>query len=260
MTITNVIFKEREEMKKIYAVLVAVMLMGVIVQPGSAADVTGAVDINSAYVWRGQTFNDGLVVQPSVDITKGGFGLNVWGNFDIEDYDDTLDSGEFSEVDLTASYGFTLGAVDLGFGYIEYLFPTTDRSGAPGTREIYGSLGVPLPVGFSMALDVYYDIDEVNDIYINLGFDYAYNFTEQLSLDAGVSIAYAGDEYCYDGSAGLYDYNFSLSGNFAIDPALSVSAFIKYTDSMDDDNLKDLNSSGSLDVNFYYGIGVSYAF
>ena len=247
-------------MKKSLAVLVAVVLIGVVVQPVSAADVTGAVDINSAYVWRGQTLNDGLVAQPSLDITKGGFGLNVWGNLDIEDYDDQYDSGEFSEVDITASYVFKLDAVDLGVGYIEYLYPTTDRSGQPGTREIYGSLGVPLPLGVSLALDLYYDIDEISDIYIDLGFNYAYDFTQQLSLGAGVSIAYAGDEYCADGSAGLYDYNFFLSGNFAIDEALSVSAFIKYTDSMDDDNLKDLNGSGSLDVNFYYGIGVAYAF
>jgi uncharacterized protein (TIGR02001 family) len=247
-------------MKMRFAVLVAVVLMVGVVQPVSAADVTAAAEINSAYVWRGQTLNDGLVVQPSVDITKGGFRLNVWGNLDIEDYDDQYDSGEFSEVDITASYVYKLNTVDLGLGYIEYLYPKTDRSGQSGTREIYGSLGVPLPFGVSLALDLYWDIDEVSDIYINLGFDYSYAFTKQLSLGAGVSIAYAGDEYCYDDSAGLYDYNFSLSGSFAIDEALSVSAFIKYTDSMDDDNLKDLNRAGSLDVNFYYGIGVSYDF
>lgn len=247
-------------MKKSFAVLVAVVLMGVVVQPGSAADVTGAADLNSAYVWRGQTFNDGLVVQPSVDIVKGGFGLNVWGNLDLEDYDNRLDSGEFSEVDLTASYVFELDAADLGIGYIEYLFPKTKRSGQQGTREIYGSLGVPLPLGVSMALDLYYDFDEVNDLYINLGFDYTYAFTEQLSLGAGVSIAYAGDEYCADDSAGLYDYNFSVSGSFALDEALSVSAFIKYTDSLDDDNLADMDQGGALDVNLYGGIGVAYSF
>lgn len=247
-------------MKQSLAVVLAVMLIGAIVQPVAAADVTAAADVNSAYVWRGQTINDGLVVQPSIDVAKGGFAFNVWGNYDIEDYDDRLESWEFSEIDLTASYVFNLGATDLGIGYIEYLFPQTKRSGQQGTREIFAKLGVPLPVGFSMDLDVYYDFDEVNDVYINLGFDYAYNFSQQLSLGAGVSIAYAGDDYCADDSAGLYDYNFSISGNYALDETLSVSAFVKYTDSLDDDNLAELNRGGALDVNFYYGVGVSYAF
>jgi len=247
-------------MKKSFAVLVAVVLIGFAIQPGWAADVTGAADINSAYVWRGQTFNDGLVVQPSVDIVKGGFGLNVWGNFDIEDYNDNYESAEFSEVDISATYVFDLDTVDLGIGYIEYLYPTTKRSGQSGTREVFGGLKVPLPLNIYLGIDLFYDFDEVNDLYINMGFDFSHDFTEQLSLGAGVSIAYAGDEYCADDSAGLYDYNFSISGEFALDEALSVSAFIKYTDSMDNDNLRDLNRPGTLDVNFYYGIGVSYTF
>ncbi|HMA84159.1 MAG TPA: hypothetical protein VKN73_00520, partial [Desulfosalsimonadaceae bacterium] len=48
-------------------------------------------DVVSAYVWRGITFNDGLVVQPYVDVAAGnGFAINVWGNYDIDDYDNTL--------------------------------------------------------------------------------------------------------------------------------------------------------------------------
>lgn len=245
-------------MKTMLAVVMAVVLVGVAFQPVSAADATGVVDLNSAYVWRGMTLNDGLVLQPSIDITKGGFGLNVWGNLDIDDYNDTLDSGQFSQVNLEAAYFFNVDVVDLGVGYIEYLFPTTGSGGKPGTREIYGSLGVPLPAGFSMDLDFYWDFDERNDIYIDLGFDYSHDFTDQLNLGAGFSMGYAGDEYCADDSAGLYDYNFLVSMGYAINPALNVSAFVKYTDSLDDDNLAE--GAGQLDVNFYGGVGVSYDF
>jgi len=65
------------------------------------ADATFAVDTYSAYVWRGITFNEGMVVQPSIDIAKGGFGLNLWGNLDVGSYNETLNEGEFSEVDFT---------------------------------------------------------------------------------------------------------------------------------------------------------------
>lgn len=247
-------------MKKVWILIAVVSMMFCVAQPVVAADVTAAVDFNSAYVWRGMTFNDGMVAQPSIDVAAGGFGFNVWGNIDIDDYDDTLDSGEFSEVDLTASYGFTLGMVDVGVGYIEYLFPTTEVGGLEGSREIYLSLGTGLPAGFSVALDVYYDIDEMEEYYSVLGVSYAYDINEQLSLEAGASIAYAGDKYCGDDSAGFYDFNLSLSIGYAITETLGVSASINYVDSVDDDNLVDVDDDGYLDVKTYGGVGISYAF
>ncbi len=247
-------------MKQVWLLIAVVSVMVCVAGPAVAADVTAAVDFNSAYVWRGMTFNDGMVAQPSIDITKGGFGINVWGNLDIDDYDDTLDTGEFSEIDLTASYGRTIGMVDVGVGYIEYLFPTTETGVGLGTREVYLSLGMGLPAGFSVALDVYYDIDEIEEYYSVFGVSYAYDISEQLSLEAGASIAYAGEEYCADGDAGFYDYNLSLSIGYAITDALGVSAFINYTDSVDDEKLVDVDDGGPLDVTTYGGVGISYAF
>ena len=247
-------------MKKVWILITVMSMMVCVVQTVEAADATAAVDFNSAYVWRGMTLNDGMVVQPSIDVTKGGFDINVWGNIDIDDYDDTLESGEMSEIDLTASYSFTLSMVDVGVGYIEYLWPTTEKSGMPGTREVYISLSMGLPADLSIALDWYYDFDEVDTYYSVLGVSYSHNFSEQLSLDAGASIAYAGDEYCGDGSAGFYDYNLSLSIGYAITEALSASASINYVDSFDDDKLVDVDDGGTLDVNVYGGVGISYAF
>ncbi len=45
-------------------------------------------------------------------------------------------------------------------------------------REIYFSLGSPLPAGFSMALDVYYDFDEVEDYYSALMLAWARDIIE----------------------------------------------------------------------------------
>jgi hypothetical protein len=247
-------------MKHILVVMILVASLAFTFQSVSAADVTGAVDFNSAYVWRGMTLNDGFVLQPSVDIAKGGFDLNVWGNFDMDDYDDTLDSGEFSEVDVTASYGFKFKMVDLRFGYIEYLFPTTDAGGAPGTREIFASAGMDLPAGFGVSLDVYRDIDELKEWYTSLGLAYSYAVNEKLSLGAGAAIAWAGDDYCSDGSGGFYDYNLSISAGYLLTPEWSVTGFIKYTNALDSDNLADKDDGGSLDVKTYGGVGVTYTF
>ena len=71
--------------------LLVVLVSGIWADTAMAADASFGADINSAYVWRGITFNDGAVIQPSLDVTTGGFGFNVWGNIDIDDDNGTLD-------------------------------------------------------------------------------------------------------------------------------------------------------------------------
>ena len=168
-------------MKRMISLVVLILLA--LCGSAMAAEATAALDMNSAYVWRGITFNEGLVLQPSLDLTKGGLDINVWGNLDVDDYDNTLDSGEFSEVDLTASYGFTVQKLDIRVGLIQYLFPTTEKSGAPGTREIFVSLAYPIVGGFSAGADIYYDIDQYDGFaYTDLKLSYTYKVNDKLGM------------------------------------------------------------------------------
>ncbi len=235
--------------------MMLVFLAAVLMSAGSAlgADVTTAVDVNSAYVWRGATFNDGMVVQPSVDVTSGNFGLNVWGNLDVDDYDDTLDSGEFSEVDLTMTYAVEAGPVGLTGGVIEYLFPTTDMGGAEGTRELFLDASMEPADGFTTGITGYYDVDEVKDYYLNAYLGYGFALECGLGIDLGASAGYVGHKVSASGDAGFNDYNLTLGLGYAINDMISVSASLNYTDAIDDDVL-------ITDTNLYGGAGVSVAF
>jgi len=249
-------------MKRIITLAAAmVLLIGMAVTPVLAAEATAEIDFSSAYVWRGQTFNDGLVMQPSIDVAaKNGFGVNVWGNYDIDDYDDSLDSNEFSEIDLTVSYGRTLGKVDVGVGVISYLFP----AGGSETAEVYLSLGMGIAGGLSTELDIYYDIDAIDAFtYANLSLAYAYDITDKLNLEAGAAIGYAGEDFSQAAGGddgGLYDYTLSLSLGYTITDAWSASAGVTYVNALDDDNLKEVEDGGLLDTNTYFTVGVAYAF
>jgi hypothetical protein len=242
-----------------------ILLFGIAATPVLAADATAAIDVNSAYVWRGLTFNDGVVIQPSIDVAaKNGLGINVWGNYDISDYNNSLDENEFSEIDLTVSYGFTVSKLDIAVGAIEYTFPAIDPEGDgvgenfTATTELYVSLGMPIVGGLSAGLNIYYDIDALDAFsYANLSLSYAYNINDKLSLEAGASAGYAGEDFAVANGGtdgGLYDYTLSLSLGYTINDAWSVSASINYTDSLDKDNLPEQ------DTNTYGGIGVAYAF
>jgi uncharacterized protein (TIGR02001 family) len=253
-------------MKPIFTLAAAIfLLICLAATPAVAASATAAVDINSAYVWRGQTFNDGIVLQPSIDVAAdNGLGINVWGNYDIDDYDGTLDDNEFSEIDLTVSYGFTVGKLDIGVGAIEYTFPATETSAVTATTELYVSLGMPIMGGLSAAVDAYYDIDAYDELsYATFGLSYAYDITEKLNLEAGGSIAYAGEEFAQAAGGddgGLYNYTLSLSMGYTLTDAWSVAANLTYVDALDDDNLKEVKDGGLLDTNTIYGVSVAYAF
>lgn len=220
-----------------------------------AAEVTGGVDLYSAYVWRGITFNDGLVVQPSMDVTAGGFNFNVWGNFDIDDYDNSLDDGEFSEIDLALSYTVEAGPLSVTGGYIEYLFPTTDAGGAPGTREVFVDLSGEPADGFVLGATAYYDIDEVEDYYLTPYVGYSLAMNDEVSLDFGASCGYAGEDSALGGESGFHEYTVYLGAGYQME-AVSFSALLGYTDTMD----KDVLPEAAADVNFFGGIGMAYSF
>ena len=176
------------------------------VNQAAAATATAALDTNSAYVWRGLTFNDGLVLQPSLDVSTGGFAVNVWGNLDIDDYNGAVDDGEFSEVDLTASYTWKLGPMDASLGAIEYLFP----GGAEATTELFAGLAYALVPGLTASGKFFYDVDQVDDYYLSLGLGYAYTLSEKTTLSLGGSVGLAGADFAgfYAGGTdgGLFNY------------------------------------------------------
>lgn len=226
---------------------------------GSAwgADATLAVDFNSAYVWRGLTLNDGFVAQPSLDVSHKGFGVNIWGNYDFDDYDDTVEDNDFQEVDLTVYYGTTFGKVDVSAGLINYLFPS---SGAAATTEIYAGIGVLIYDGLSVGLTVYFDVDEADGIYTNLGLSYALDLTESLGLETGVSIAYVDEDFAefYSGGTdgGFHEYLLSMAMSYAVNDAFSIGAQINYVDNVDDDVLPD----ETMDTEVFGGVSISYSF
>lgn len=224
--------------------------------PASAATATAALDVNSAYVWRGLTFNDGFVLQPSMDVSANGFAFNVWGNLDLDDYNDTLDDGEFSEVDLTASYAFKLGAVDVSLGVIEYLFP----NGAESTSEIFAGLGYDLGHGFALSTKVYYDFDQVDDFYLTAGLGYSYSINDKTTVGLSGLISYAGEDFTefYAGGtdSGFFNYLLTASVKYMVTDAFGLGASINYTDSMDDDALPD----ETVDTTVFGGVSLTYTF
>ena len=141
---------------------------------------TGDAGAFNAYVWRGVTLTNQVVLQPDAYLTipAGGGSLVVgaWGSIEAGRYDDPVNdlsegggtsSFNATEVDVWAEYGHSLGPKLTGtLGSVLYLFP--NQLGLTNevnrTVEIYGKLqaGVPL----SPKLAAWYDVDKVKGLYL----------------------------------------------------------------------------------------------
>ena len=203
----------------------------------------------SAYVWRGVAFTDGAVFQPSLTSAhRKGLSFNVWGNLDMDDSNDL--SGDFQEVDLTLSYALPIEsawAVEVGF--IEYLFP---NGVGEGTREVFTTFAWEGSVTPSVSL--YYDFDEVEDLYASFALSYA-TTVGPLGLEIAASAGHAGDDFALSAGGdegGLFDGNLSLTLGYSTG-RYSLAGFIAYTDTLDDGALPDQ------DVGAYGGFSLSFS-
>jgi len=232
---------------------------------------TAGMDINSAYIWRGVTANNGLVFQPSMDIAKNGFDFNVWANYDAADYHDTVEKNKFSEVDLTASYTFKLGSFDASVGAIQYTYPATkpkdntsypNGKNLPSTGEVFVGLSKDLGAGFTAGTKVYYDFEQVNDFFIAPTLSYSYSINDKTTLGLGGTVGYAGEnfaEYWGRGTeAGFFSYTLTASVKYAVTPAFGVGANINYTDSLDHNVLA--SGTGFADTHVFGGLNLTYTF
>lgn len=135
----------------------------------------------NAYVWRGVTMTNKLVLQPDAYLTipagSGSLVLGAWGNIDAGQYDDPVDdlsegggtaSFNATEVDVWAEYGHALSPSLSGtLGGLLYLFPNDAglTNEVNRTFEIYGKLqltGVPL----GPKLAAWYDVEKVDGVYL----------------------------------------------------------------------------------------------
>ncbi|QHI68560.1 TorF family putative porin [Tichowtungia aerotolerans] len=227
-------------MKKSIVMMTVAVASAVSVQ---AADVSAYVDFASAYVFRGVTLNNGLVMQPGLEASGfavpeeyGSVAVGIWGNYDINNIRDNTgkETGDFSRIDYYVSYSLPVDAMDVSVGYIEYTYPnggTSDKElnltlgSALGTNGLYASFGINYGVG-----------GEIDDTwYIQPALSYETDISDALFASAGVSVGYVVD----GDTTGFNDATASLGLDYALNDNWSVSAGLTYIAQLDEAVLND---------------------
>ncbi len=227
--------KTRKVMRmKVMSGMVAVVMMAASAVYG--ADASLSLDVASAYVFRGVTYNDGLVAHPGVKVSGlDGLTVGTWGVLNLDDYDGNAAKDQFSEVDIYGTYALPIECVGVTLGYTEFVYPT---AAIDSDREV--SLGLGKTVGpVDLAATVYYMVDGLyrKQLYseftagklIDLG---------AVDLKLGALVAYLAPD---DGEEGFS--HFSGTVGLAFGP---VSASVVYIGQIDDDVLPD--GAGAYDV------------
>ena len=160
----------------------AVLVLGAMSAPPVSSQVVLTTDAGAfnAYMWRGVTLTNQLVLQPDAYLTipagGGSAVIGAWGNIDAGQYDDPANdlsegggtsSLNATEINIWAEYGHSLGSGVTGtLGTLLYLFP--NESGLTNefnrTVEIYGKL--QLISVLSPKLAAWYDVDKVDGLYL----------------------------------------------------------------------------------------------
>lgn len=224
-------------MKKIITTTIAAGLVASI----ATAGVSTTLDLASAYVFRGVTYNDGPVFQPGIEAdgfglpeTYGSVAAGAWANYDIDDYGGTLNSSEFSEVDWYLSYSLPtfVEGLDLYLGYCEYTYPQG------GTADKEGNAGIGYEIaGIGLGYTIYFNVGNgAKNLYNEFTIGYGYDISEELSLGVGASAAYlAADE----GDSGFADGSLSADISYALGEVWSIGASVIYVAQLDDAVLTD---------------------
>jgi uncharacterized protein (TIGR02001 family) len=180
--------------------------------------VYGSVTVASAYVWRGQVYDDRVVVQPYLEVARNGFLLGVWGNFSTSDTYEA--SWDFSEVDLSVSYSLQLKAAEIAFGVISYLPISVDQE---RYHEAFVTAKFP-NAWVTPRVAAYRTFDGDHGSYVLGGLSRDFKLTEKLTLGGDVSSGF--------GSSRYNEYSWGVDGNRMNDGVVSLSLRYALSDAM----------------------------
>jgi uncharacterized protein (TIGR02001 family) len=205
--------------------------------------------VANLYIWRGLVLTDDPVFQPSVDLNKWGFNLNIWGNMDLGDVNNA--DRRFTEIDFTLGYSHSFEQLTVGAALLHYMFPNTTFE---DTTELV--LSAELDVLLSPSLSIVFDLDESRWRQLleprsrPLDPDVALHGSGSWSIDFSGSIGYGNADYhqlyVSTNKDGLSDLMLGVSAPFDFGNGIVLTPFVNFTSIITDD-LRDAIDAGTTD-------------
>lgn len=247
-------------MKKI---LMSAILMLTVVLPGvlTAENPLYGFDmsVNGKYIWRGMTYNSEATLWSDLWVYWKGFTGTIWGSMDLTDV--KKEQWKWTDIFFFFDYSRTFGRWNCSVGYAHYIFPGYDDF-FPTTGEIYGKAGTDFGV-FQASLAAYFDINEVNGLYIMPELSRSFSIdkvTSTLSVSLGFAESKHNLYYYYSDKSGFTDLTVKLG--FSYSPKGSLGNYMSFTGNLNYATILDSELAEAYEnrSNFWVGIGISLFF
>ncbi len=235
---------------------------------GGAKTFSAGTSVATQYLFRGVPQTDALVSQSnldaSIDLGNGDtFNLGFWANMDLSNdagggvFPDG-NGGKITEFDIVPTYSTSFYGMAVDLGITNYNFP--NGVGA-STNELFVTVGREFG-GLDGSLTINYDFDEVEDYYLALALERAFQVDNQTTATAAVGLGVAGEDQglAYFGAreSGLSDANVSLSLNYQSSEAVVLTAGVMVSSIINSDYQDALDATGIDTDNVTFWIGMSF--
>lgn len=200
-------------------------------------------------MWRGITYNNGLVLQPEAVVNYKSLSFSVWSNITVWD----VDAVKSNEIDFCLSISQSLLNFDIesSLNYYNYI----KQEGSPNTAEFF--LGIGYPAGnFNFFARGYVDIIAYSGaVYGEVGAEYEKELSEHFSFSATLLASIASKKFnenylefstgAFNIATGDLTITYSPFKNFSIEP------YFQYNMTINEDLRELLNThSGFIGINF----------
>ncbi|HAS82774.1 MAG TPA: hypothetical protein DCS43_08915 [Verrucomicrobia bacterium] len=210
---------------------------------------SGGVDVANSYVFKGMTYNDGLVIQPWGSLSLCAFDLTVWANYDADDYNGNIKKNETSEVDIRLTYTFDIGAVRTVAGYVFWIYPNSSLQ-----DDQLATVDFSCALGEAARLGLYAEYMTAGTIeqtwYAKPYATYTVEMTEDLSFELLGQLGYT-DNQAHEMADGWMHYDLKTTAYYKL---FSLSA--AYVGRLDSDVLP--NGEFFYDTEWLFTAGVSF--
>lgn len=189
-------------MKSIMSLLVVMGLVMPVFAVDVEADVEFDLKVASAYIWRGEIINDEAVIQPSITFSSEGWGLNIWGTWDLTD---VTNSSARTRMDFMLDYTMVSGKHVLTPGIVAYIYHDATYTPEDDTFEVF--MKYALDVVLLPSLTVNYDFGEIEGIYASFAVGHGIELVKdrmdfEMRADVGVADKnYAKSKFTYPESS-----------------------------------------------------------
>jgi len=181
-------------------------------------------DFVSQYIWRGVSYNEGNISQPSFWIEYSGFTFYTWASITVNDKNG---NSKNNEVDFAAQYSHQFEDLNIEPSIAYYIYP--NQIDAPPTAEANLKLAYPV-FGFEIYSNVCLDILEYSgSLSGDFGFKKSIFENDYMNIALDLNTGWANKKFCeiyIDMNDDMETFHF-FSCSLAMDYYLSENIYIK---------------------------------